>query len=352
MAAGQEEPANAEMQDWRDSWTVQDKASWPSTQLCIGEMIKCHNEYDLLIEPVQVWVRVRRVFKDNVCSTRCDHGHRCRDPQCPLRHSADCTEAELKSQEKFHGSEDDYSYGQIDLGPVILLGRHGHFYATDEHVHISLWYGPMCSSWEAERLADEMNIIVKRYWGLSPLERPDVLIWNRKFYCNKDGECEFGDHKVDIAPWTLHKVETMWRSGELWLETRLSPSDQDFEAMMMTWAAGNPRLRDRLQQALLIEKDLRRTQPPLTLKRLHTVCSDVNTELDAVTLKGDMASEFFDLAAYLASWLAQVGRVKKWDGWTSKHHKIQGIHNFHITWRRRASLRQKPSDVPFVRPRS
>ena len=73
----------------------------------------------------------------------------------------------------------------------------------------------------------------------------------------------------------------------------------------------------------------------------------INAPLHALTLRGDIESEIYDLAEYCVE-LLRVNTVHKLPGFNTNLHKLQTSGALHLTWRVENDLREKPGDVTFL----
>jgi hypothetical protein len=225
-------------------------------------------------------------------------------------------------------------------------------------MHLTLGYLPLRSSWHVSWMQREMNSVVCQYLHLSPDERPERLTHNRKFYIRNEDGPQSGvlDQRIDVQEEEFDHLQHLWASGQLWLNNRphgnRSDSDDSADKMSLenTWTNAHERFIDRMQRSKAISDDLRDNPPPersrrLGWKRLHAPAKSMNATLDAITLKGISASEAFDLAEYLVSWLWQVERSNRADDWNKRVHKLQHEGNLHITLRSRCKFHVKPPNV-------
>ena len=146
----------------------------------------------------------------------------------------------------------------------------------------------------------------------------------------------FNDEKINIAAFPWETAERKWQAGDWYWESRDRPVPEDLEAMRNTWQAAAPAFAARERAAAALEDAERRLAagPISGIRDAGVAPTALNDGLDAITYTAELASEPFDLAAYLLQ-LLHVKRMRRSLGFKRKLHKIIREDQLHLTWRAR-----------------
>ena len=342
------------------SWTQHpERFQWQQAHLCFGEK----TYLEPFFETGQVWVSVKRVFRDST-GKACPEGRWCRHRCCPLRHPHDgdldtTTDDHVATWRKVAMDRDNFTYAKLDFGPLILSALHAAsdgmrrsevgsgVWLSSESLRVSLLYGPIMSTAEVDQLQRDMNDVVSLYWNTSPLDRPDVFAYDKKFY-RKHSYAEPLDSKVSIKELQWSEVESQHAAGKLSLKSRERPDEDDLEQMRKTWCNAHSKHLANLGRALAIDEDASRVAPPHAQWRLvHAIPTDLSAENNMLIFRGLQESEIFDLAEYLCSYLVQVKHPHRCRIWNGKVHKVQRPEALHFSLRQRVFCMRKPDDLPI-----
>ena len=306
----------------------------------------------LRIEPLQVYVQVRRVFPEETgWSPVCKKGDACCQLDCTGWHPNDLRSDHVLFSEFPQCRVESFTYVSLCLGPGIYPHKRG-TWVTLKNLHMSLAYLPLVDVFSACRMQDGFNNTVQRYFQTEPLQRPDELSFARRYWTTEgsDGSkfpSELYDRKFDIAPLTWIDVEAMWERGALYLHSRGCPAIEDRKAMRCTHDHWHPRYVDHYAAAKGIA-GMTPENHQYAWTQLGAVPMDFNTGLGGITLQCDAGNrQIFDLAEYLLDHIGKH-RPRKWTNWVDGKHKIHCTDSLHVTWCSTNHLCKKPIEIPFT----